>query len=74
MAKTKTNTNPKKKNRFSDQGVLHPGIKKVRKARVKLMAAARSGAPEEELQKLRLELKKLKALGKEGKAAKEEKD
>jgi len=68
MAKTKKpNTNPKKRNRHSDQGVLLPGIKKVRRIRTKLMAAQRQGAPEEELEKLRADLKKQKALGKQGK-------
>jgi len=71
MAQKKPNTNPKKRNRHSDQGLLLPGIKKVRKVRVRLMAAQRQGAPEEELEKLRNELKKKKGLGKEGKAPKE---
>ena len=43
----------------------------MRKVRVRLMAAQRQGAPEEELEKLRNELKKKKGLGKEGKAPKE---
>jgi len=70
MAK-KPNANPKKRNRHSDQGVLLPGIRKVRKIRSKLMAAQRAQAPEEELQKLRMELKKQKMAGKEGKSVSE---
>ena len=70
MAK-KPNANPKKRNRHSDQGVLLPGIRKVRKIRSKLMAAQRAQAPEEELQKLRMELKKQKMVGKEGKSVSE---
>jgi len=66
MAGHTEGVNPKKKNRFTDQGSLHPGIKKVRKLRLKLLAAQKSGAPEEDLEKLRLELKQAKAAGKEG--------
>lgn len=66
MAKAKRNTNPKKKNRFSDQGILLPGVRAVREVRSQLLAAQRAGAPEEELQALRLKLKEKRAAGKKG--------
>jgi hypothetical protein len=66
--KTKVpNTNPKKKNRYPEQGILLPGIRAVREIRARLMKAQKEGAPEEELKKLRLELKTRKAAGKQGK-------
>ena len=64
MAKKTSNKNPKKKNRYPDQGPLLPGIRKVREIRTRLLKAQAQGAPEEELQALRGELRKQKAAGK----------
>ncbi len=66
MAKKTRNKNPKKKNRYSEQGPLLPGISKVREIRTRLQKAQEQGAPVEELQALRLELRKQKATGKQG--------
>ncbi len=60
MKTKQPNTNPKKKNRFTEQGILLPGIRAVRALRAKLMKAQNEGAPDEELTRLRLELKKKK--------------
>jgi len=65
MASKSVNTNPKKRNRHSDQGVLLPGVRQVRALRKRLMTAQREGAPAEELDKLRAQLKAKKAAGKE---------
>jgi len=65
MAKNTYNTNPKKRNRHSDLGVLLPGVLEVRNLRKKLMKAQKEGVPAEELDKLRGELKARKAAGKE---------
>jgi len=66
MAGSTPNKNPKKRNRHSDQGALLPGIRAVREVRTRLLIAQRLGAPPEELEALRLELKKKKAAGKQG--------
>ncbi len=66
MASPREGVSPKKRNRYTDQGSLHPGIKKVRKLRARLIAAQKGGVPEEVLEKLRLDLKEAKAAGKEG--------
>ena len=60
------NTNPKKRNRHSDQGELLLGIRQVRELRKKLMRAQSMGAPDDELEQLRVALKKSKQAGKEG--------
>jgi hypothetical protein len=65
MAKKTKNTSPKKRNRHSDQGVLLPGVLEVRTLRKRLMKAQKEGAPAEELEKLRAELKAKKGAGKE---------
>ncbi len=64
MAPASRATNPKKRNRYNDQGELLPGIREVRKIRAKLRAAQREGASEEALAGLRLALKKQKAQAK----------
>ena len=66
MAGQSQGVNQKKKNRYTDQGILHPGIKAVRKLRAELLAAQKGGSPQEELDRLRLELKEAKKAGKEG--------
>jgi len=65
MARRKRTTNPKRKNRYSDQGDLLPGIRAVREVRTRLMNAQRQGAPEEELQALRRELREKKRVAKQ---------
>jgi hypothetical protein len=57
-------TNPKKKNRHSDTGILLPGIRAVRVVRTRLMDAQKRGAPEEELEALRRELREKKRVAK----------
>jgi len=64
MARKKPNTNPKKRNRYTSAGLIRPGIKKVRDMRTKLIAAQKRGEPEEKLNELRDQLKKLKAVAK----------
>lgn len=66
MAEQTQGVNPKKKNRYTDQGSLHSGIRAVRKLRAQLLAAQKAGSPQEELDRLRLELKEAKKAGKEG--------
>lgn len=66
MAGRTHNKNPKKKNRYPDQGPLLPGIRAVREVRTRLLNAQERGAPPEELEALRAELKKKKAAGKQG--------
>jgi len=66
MGKQARNTNPKKRNRYTDEGVLLPGIEQVRELRKKLMRAQRAGAPESDLEQLRAALKKARSAGKAG--------
>jgi hypothetical protein len=66
MADTASNINPKKRNRYTSSGLLEPGIRRVREARKRLFEAQRRGEPEERLDELRAELKKMKLETKKG--------
>ena len=65
MARPKPNTNPKKKNRLTDDGYLDQGVRLTREARKRLFAAQRAGESEEMLGELRNKLKECKAAAKE---------
>lgn len=66
MPGTASNTNPKKRNRYTSSGVLEPGIRRVREVRKRLFEAQRRGVPQEKLDELRAELKKTKLEAKKG--------